>query len=462
MHARYLLFNFFSMKTQKNLILFLSILLSVISSCTQTVSDKLPKDDDAPSMVAVMDLLTNQFDSSGNLRQDENPVGNIVFDFCFNFVYPLELSYSNGNTKEVQSLENLVFVLIADSSEEQPVNGIVFPFSVEVFNSQSAAIEVVSIQDVDEFESLVENCDFENDLYCIEIYAPVCVKVSDLAGDAFVITYPNACYAGLDGFTEDDFIEDCKDGTKKGDLFDRKCFELDFPLTIMTGSGESIPLESELELEKTIYELYHWEYQFPISITKEDGTEQILESTESLNALLEECYGDYWKSNCMCTKEYNPTCIQITDPLNPEKTYTKVFSNPCEAICAGFKEEDFVECPSTDVEENYKLWESAEIKSYSFDLMVSCFCTIQEPYQIRVINGKVEQIKGNETWGSEGIPTTVDALFDTILKKLKQTPFQYNLEFDSEYGYPTDVSFDMVEMIADEEIGYSISNFKIL
>ena len=355
MHARYLLFNFFSMKTQKNLILFLSILLFVISSCTQTVSDKLPKDDDVPSMVAVMDLLTSQFDNSGNLRQDENPVGNIVFDFCFNFVYPLELSYSNGNTKEVQSLENLVFVLISDSSEEQSVNGIVFPFSVEVFNSQRAAIEVVSIQNVDEFESLVENCDFENDFSCIEIYAPVCVKVSDLAGDTFVITYPNACYAGLDGFTEEDFIEDCKEGTHKGDLFDKKCFELDFPLTIISKSGESIALESEFELEKTIYELYHWEYQFPISITKEDGSEQILESIESMNALLEECYGDYWKTDCMCTKEYNPTCIQIADPLNPEKTYMKVFSNPCEAICNGFEEEDFVKCPSTDVEENFNL-----------------------------------------------------------------------------------------------------------
>jgi hypothetical protein len=453
------------MKIRKIFLLFLTIFLFFFSSCTQTGSDKTPKEVDAPSMVEVMDLLTSQFDSSGNLRQDENPVGNIVFDFCFNFVYPLELSYSNGNTKEVQSLENLVFVLIADSSEEQSVSGIVFPFSVEVFNSQSAAIEVVSIQDVDEFESLVENCDFENDRFCIEIYAPVCVKVSDTAGDAFVVTYPNACYADLDGFNEEDFIEDCKEGTNIGDLFDRKCFDLDFPLTIKTGSGESIEsiaLESELELEKTIYELYHWEYQFPISITKEDGSEQILESTESLNALLEQCYGDYWKMNCMCTKEYNPTCIQITDPLNPEKTYTKVFSNPCEAICAGFKEEDFVECPLTYVEENYKLWESAEIKSYSFDLMVSCYCTIQEPYQIRVINGKVEQIKGNEAWGSEGIPATVDALFDTILKKLKQKPFQFKLEFDSKYGYPSNVYFDMVEMIADEEIGYSISNFKIL
>ena len=100
--------------------------------------------------------------------------------------------------------------------------------------------------------------------------------------------------------------------------------------------------------------------------------------------------------------------------------------------------------------------------SYSFDLVVSCYCTIQEPYQIQVINGKVAKIKGNEAWGSEGIPTTVDALFDTILKKLGQKPFQFNLEFDSEYGYPSDVYFDMEEMIADEEIGYSISNFKIL
>jgi len=33
--------------------------------------------------------------------------------------------------------------------------------------------------------------------------------------------------------------------------------------------------------------------------------------------------------------------------------------------------------------------------------------------------------------------------------------------FDENYGYPIDIYFDMDEMIADEEIGYTISNFKI-
>jgi hypothetical protein len=35
------------------------------------------------------------------------------------------------------------------------------------------------------------------------------------------------------------------------------------------------------------------------------------------------------------------------------------------------------------------------------------------------------------------------------------------LQFDENYGYPIDIYFDMDEMIADEEIGYTISNFKI-
>ena len=34
-----------------------------------------------------------------------------------------------------------------------------------------------------------------------------------------------------------------------------------------------------------------------------------------------------------------------------------------------------------------------------------------------------------------------------------------NLEFDSIYGFPSYIYFDISEMIADDEIGYIITNF---
>ena len=58
-------------------------------------------------------------------------------------------------------------------------------------------------------------------------------------------------------------------------------------------------------------------------------------------------------------------------------------------------------------------------------------------------------------------PKTIEELFNIIDSKLEDDPFSYSLQFDENYGYPIDIYFDMDEMIADEEIGYTISNFKI-
>ena len=75
------------------------------------------------------------------------------------------------------------------------------------------------------------------------------------------------------------------------------------------------------------------------------------------------------------------------------------------------------------------------------------------------VNGKsvtLEQLQ-NEYWDVK----TIEELFNIIDSKLEDDPFSYSLQFDENYGYPIDIYFDMDEMIADEEIGYTISNFKI-
>ena len=54
-----------------------------------------------------------------------------------------------------------------------------------------------------------------------------------------------------------------------------------------------------------------------------------------------------------------------------------------------------------------------------------------------------------------------DEIFEIIAEKLNDNPFLYTIKFDQSFGYPIDIYFDMDEMIADEEIGYYVTNFKI-
>jgi|TARA_B110000263_G_scaffold233828_1_gene231029 hypothetical protein len=123
-----------------------------------------------------------------------------------------------------------------------------------------------------------------------------------------------------------------------------------------------------------------------------------------------------------------------------------------------------------DMEFNIALekWNNKAINSYTFDLSVSCYCMFESmpPWTIKVVNNKLKTIDGkdvneqqleNEYW----FALTIGELFTIIENKLSTNPFIYTSKYDSEYGFPVEIYFDMEEMMVDEEIGYWISSFKI-
>ena len=114
-----------------------------------------------------------------------------------------------------------------------------------------------------------------------------------------------------------------------------------------------------------------------------------------------------------------------------------------------------------------KKWNNSNINSYSYILTVSCYCLDTEPNKIEVIDNKIKKVNSNlvtpeqlnnDYWNVK----TVDELFNIIDEKMKDDPYIFTLKFDQTYGFPIDIYFDMDEMIADEEIGYTISDFKII
>ena len=414
------------------------------------------------AVTRALEELTSQFDAEGNLALDENPTGNIVFDFCFTFVYPLNLSYSDGSIKQLNRLEDLIAVLL-NTRDDFYVNGISFPFNVELFDEATGAVVKQSVEDESAFEALLARCEFDDNYVCIEVYDPVCVSVLDPKGKPFTVTYPNSCYAGLDGFSEDDFLVDCKDKRQMPSL-ENPCFEWVFPLEIEDDEGRFVRVETKRDLKTSCYGMYDWTYVYPRKVELEDGTLEVLESEDGLFGLFEKCKNDAWEDNCICTKEYDPVCVAVIDPKTNAQTF-ETFSNPCMARCAGFTEGDFVDCSEKEkavLAKNKRLWTSFDIRSYRFDLLVSCYCLIEEPYSIKVVDGLVTEVSGNEAWGHEGWPMTLDALFEESSERLEQTPFISRIKYHKTYGYPTHVFFDMEAMMADEEVGFSVSNFEIL
>ncbi|MEH6535561.1 MAG: hypothetical protein V7719_04155 [Psychroserpens sp.] len=334
---------------KRNFKLFLlsfALIAAFFTSCTndEPVIEEQNIDESA-SITASLSELRLQFNNQGNMIPDENPTGNIVFDFCFDFVYPLDLSYNNGTTVTVNNLEDLIVVII-NSNDDLYVNGIAFPFDVETYDDDSDAIVVVTINNEEEFVDLLEDCDFDeiDDCICTQDYNPVCVEVEAPDGETFLMTYPNACAAECDGFTENDFAENCEEdyncpgGTE--------CFTFNFPLTIITDNNETITVNSQEELDNSLYNAYYFDFVYPFDVTLTDDDDDenevvTINNVEEFEDLLEDCF-DYDDDDCDCENVAGPAvCVQIETGSGIEII---TLLNACVAECLGYDSEDFVNC----------------------------------------------------------------------------------------------------------------------
>ena len=127
----------------------------------------------------------------------------------------------------------------------------------------------------------------------------------------------------------------------------------------------------------------------------------------------------------------------------------------------------FVSCSKEEQLSEKDLWFSLNIENYEMIQQISCFCFPYEfnlPKSIKVENDEIVLIDGKdpkETVGRESF-YSINSLFYFIESKLKENPEIYEINYNKEYGYPESIYFDMSKMIADEEIGYYISDFKIM
>ena len=268
------------------------IVLLAFTSCTneETIVDTQQNTEESESITTTLGRLSQQYDENGNVDQTNNPAGNIVFDFCFDFVYPIDLSFNTDTTVTVNSLDELIDIY-SSSTENLFINGIAFPFQVETYNENSNTLEIETINNEDEFLSLLEDCNFDEneDCYCTEEYDPVCVNVTDLDGELFTISYPNACYAICDGFTEDDFSEECEQDYDSGA---GECFEFVYPISIILDEGDPVIVNSREELFNATYGAYHIDLVLPLDIIIEGDTVVTINDYDELEAIIEECFGD--------------------------------------------------------------------------------------------------------------------------------------------------------------------------
>jgi len=290
-----------------------------------------------------MEVLKTHFNGDGTLNDTNNPIGNILFDFCFEFVYPVTLSYNNGTEVVVQNFNELTEVLV-NMTDALFIDGIAFPFDVEVV--VNGAVVVRTITSEDEFSVLLENCSIDGDddpVVCTEEYLPVCVEIQTPNEDgSFIMEFPNMCYAEREGFTQNDLVE-CDNSNPSGANFANDCFDLVYPFSIVVDGrgdliGDVIEINNEGEFETALFTANTFEFVYPINVTQEVNgqVETItLANVDDLTNLLDSCNVN---TDCNCPTEIDPVCVETPNEGVVE------YQNACLALCDGFTPNNFVDC----------------------------------------------------------------------------------------------------------------------
>lgn len=203
-------------------------------------------------------------------------------EMCFEFVYPITLSYNNGTTIVVTNENELISILENESSDLY-IDGISFPFTILVYGSNTP----LTIATEDEFWNAIENCDID---------------------------------------TYDDSISE------------NNCFTFVYPFSLLTNNNETIIITSESVLMNLLNDnnndSYIIDFVYPFSVNFNNETLQIDNAFE-----FEELIDDCNSLNCPCPDVYEPVCVNIGGE-------TIEFPNSCNAECAGFTAADFVDCGS--------------------------------------------------------------------------------------------------------------------
>jgi len=259
---------------------FLLLLLTATTVLFYSCSDSNPVENEAVASKSITLRATL------NEIKKANPAGKTALATqdqasCFNFVYPITLSYNNGTQITVVNFAGLLEI-VANENTALYIDGIVFPFEVQ----QEGA--VTTINNEAEFYALIQDCG----------------------------NIP----------TVNNFV------------FDFTCYSILYPISIINANNETVTINNQTELMQLIStptgnSTYQLNIVFPVTVVQQNQS-IVINSLYEFFELNNDCNES---SSCFCPAVYQPVCVQTA-------TGIVEYSNACFAECDGFTQNDFVNC----------------------------------------------------------------------------------------------------------------------
>lgn len=268
------------MKKVKILLLFLLVATATFYSCT----DNNPVENEAVASKSIALRSTLNAVKKANNVSGKTTLTTQDQAFCFNFVYPITLSYNNGTQITVANFEGLLEILVNENNDLY-IDGIVFPFQVQEEGT------ITTIDNEAEFYALLQDCN-------------TIQTVNDFA-------------------------------------FDFSCYSIVFPIQIINANNETVTITTQAQLMQYIStptgtSTYQLNLVFPFSVTQNNQTILINDIYEFFE-LNNDCTPS---SDCFCAEIYQPVCVWTP-------TGVVQYANACFAECDGFTQNDFADCSSS-------------------------------------------------------------------------------------------------------------------
>ena len=276
------------------IILFLAIFL--VSSCTNDATE-VPNADTtvSPSLRVAFASMLNKFIPAAKMAIETNNAvasdDNELPELCFDFVYPIVLSYNTGEAVVVNSLDEIVLLLQSETNNLY-LNAISFPFQVNYFSQNL----IITVENENGFEDLNLSC-------------------------------------GDDYYDQDD-------------LEVGACYEFQFPISFINADNEIFEVQDlnglyELLSNETSVPIVNFVY--PVNLFFNNET-VVIQNLYQFSEIEDSCFEDVSPNpgdddfDCICTTEVNPVCVLTSDGQ------LVVYTNACFANCDGYNDETFVPC----------------------------------------------------------------------------------------------------------------------
>ena len=117
-----------------------------------------------------------------------------------------------------------------------------------------------------------------------------------------------------------------------------------------------------------------------------------------------------------------------------------------------------------------QLWQSQQVENYKWNERLSCFCAGVLEWDLFVKDNLKEKVEFDEINLHQGQTydnilekaKTVEEAFDFIETLLSKEIASLIIEYDDQYGFPTEVNIDFDFQIADDETVYLYKGFEII